>query len=97
MTAFVLTHCILFCYVLLLIPKSLFFSNEREGRSSQKRGGKEGEEILFRFYYMRKESIFNKRRKIKYGEIKKIPPSQHIIHTLNIVIGYTVPLFFHSL
>jgi hypothetical protein len=61
---FVLSYNILFCYILLLSLRSLFFSNERQKRSGsegrevgEELGEVEGAETISKIYYMRKESI----------------------------------------
>ena len=72
MIVFVLSSYILFCYTALLSLRILFFSNERQKGSEprlegkwKELGGREGEETIAGMYHVRKESLFNKRKKIK--------------------------------
>jgi hypothetical protein len=70
MVIFILSHCVLFCYILLSSPRNLFFSNYRQKGSTsgvegsgEELGGVEGRETGFRLHGMRKESAFNERGK----------------------------------
>jgi hypothetical protein len=76
--AFVLPYYILFCHVLLLSLRSLFFSNERQKGvdpevigSGKELGGVEGWETVNRMCCMRKESIFHKRNKTEKKKKEK--------------------------
>lgn len=76
----VLSHYILFCHIWLSPSRSLFFSNEtqkRNGSGREGRGGETGElkgvETVIKIWCLRKESIFNKRKKFKIslGSMRK--------------------------
>lgn len=66
MMAFVLHYCILFCNDWLLSLWCLFFTLEdRKGVEGGQEGlrGMEGGEATIRMHFVRKDSIFNKRKK----------------------------------
>jgi len=72
---FALSDYILFCCVLLLPVRSLFFQmryeKDRDPRWERRWGGtgrSRGKGKLIWIYYLRKESIFNKRRKARKKE-----------------------------
>jgi hypothetical protein len=63
MIVFASSHYILFFHVWFLSLRSLFFSNEKEngkGCGEDLAGVGRGETII-RIYYMRKESLYNKK------------------------------------
>ena len=68
-----------FCLVLLypVLWKPALFRKEKEGEDLRGKGGAVGQlrgmkggETMFRMYYMREESIFIKRKTLKYEVIK---------------------------
>ena len=71
MVVFTLSHHVLFCCVLFLSLRNLFFSNERQKKGVYLKGigdekeleGVERGQTISRIYCVRKESVFNKREK----------------------------------
>lgn len=85
--AFVLSYYILYCYVLLLSPRSLFLLSECErisrsiGEKRWRGTGRSRERgTLISIYYMKKESTFNK----KGGKFKLEFPYDKTMHLLGI-------------
>lgn len=85
--AFVLSYYIVYCYVLLLSPRSLFLLSEYErisrsiGEERWRGTGRSRERAkLISIYYMKKESTFNK----KGGKFKLEYPYDKTMHLLGI-------------